>query len=178
MNPEQQSPESEPLFKELAQELLQMSEADQTIRREERWLDAEKIDQANTERLKKIIADIGWPSKTRVGEGAAHAAWLIVQHADSDPEWQAECLQLMKQESAQEVATEDVAYLEDRVLVAQGKPQRFGTQFYVNEQGVYGPQELDDVGNLEQRRIDAGMEPFSEYKDVLEKAWADRKIRE
>jgi hypothetical protein len=37
----------------------------------------------------------GWPGSTLVGTDGAHAAWLIVQHADADPALQEKCLKLM-----------------------------------------------------------------------------------
>lgn len=172
---EQEPPEKEPLFGDIGVELQNMVEDDQQVRREQRWDDAEKIDQRNADRLKQIVATIGWPTTTRVGPEAAHAAWLIVQHADTDPAWQAKCLELMKETGQLEVSAEDIAYLDDRVLVATGKPQRYGTQFVVNEQGEYGPEEIEDMEHLDERRAKAGMNPFREYKAALEEAWAQSK---
>lgn len=50
-----------------------------------------------------------------------------VQHADRDPQLQATVLPMfIKRYEAGELSGDDVAKLADRILVAQGKPQRFG----------------------------------------------------
>src|SRR5690606_17036250 len=42
-------------------------------------------DKANTEWLKAVVAERGWPTISEVGEEASYKAWLLVQHADQDP---------------------------------------------------------------------------------------------
>jgi Family of unknown function (DUF6624) len=64
-----------------------------------------------------------------VGGDGAHAAWLLARHADQDPAFQRRCLELLTQAVASgEAAKIELAYLTDRVL-AEGKPQEYGTQF-------------------------------------------------
>jgi hypothetical protein len=53
-----------------------------------RAMDAEAmqaIDAENLPWLKRVIAEVGWPGKSLVGDEGASAAWLLVQHADQDP---------------------------------------------------------------------------------------------
>jgi hypothetical protein len=85
----------------LRQELLKMVKLDQDARKDilktpspdeatlHRLAD---IDRRNTARLKRIIEKHGWPGKSLVGEDGAHAAWLLVQHADKDRGFQKQCL--------------------------------------------------------------------------------------
>lgn len=47
------------------------------------------------ERLKQIIAAQGWPTVTTAGRDGAEAAWLIAQHSDADPAFQARALELL-----------------------------------------------------------------------------------
>jgi len=54
------------------------------------------IDQHNTERLKQIVAEHGWPGRSLVGEDGADAAWLLAQHADRDLAFQKQCLDLLR----------------------------------------------------------------------------------
>ena len=56
----------------------------------------EKIDTANLVRMKEIVAKYGVPSKTLVGDKGAQNAFLLIQHSDSDPAFQAKCLKLME----------------------------------------------------------------------------------
>jgi hypothetical protein len=46
------------------------------------------VDAANTARMKRIVAERGWPGRSLVGDDGAQAAWLLVQHADHDPAFQ------------------------------------------------------------------------------------------
>ena len=46
------------------------------------WAKQTASDQHNIKRLEEIIAEIGWPKRSAVGERAASAAFLILQHSD------------------------------------------------------------------------------------------------
>lgn len=51
------------------------------------WIDAD-----NTTWIKTVIAEQGWPGTALVGDQGADDAWLLVQHADRDPEFQRQAL--------------------------------------------------------------------------------------
>lgn len=159
-------------FQELAGELIAMSDADQAMRKSGTWNAA--VDTQNTARLKEIIAQSGWPTKTQVGALAAHRAWLLAQHADHDRDFQKACLELMKQLPPAEVAQPDIAYLEDRVRVGEGRPQIYGTQFYTDKQGGFGPLPIEAPEELEIRRKAVGLKPFSVYRKRMEEKQAIR----
>lgn len=109
-------------------ELLQMREADQAAMKQP-GADKAAVINANTARLKQIVKDHGWPRLSIVGEEASQGAWLLVQHADNDPQWQREALALMQPMVATgEVKPANVAYLRDRVLQGENQPQLYGTQ--------------------------------------------------
>lgn len=75
-----------------------------------------RIDQENTNRMREIVSEIGWPTISKVGERASNAAWIIVQHADRQPDFQAYCLPLVKEGfDAGQVNPSNYAYLYDRV---------------------------------------------------------------
>ena len=139
----------------IADEIIAMSEADQAMRNSETW--DESIDVKNTQRMKEIIAAIGWPTISKVGSQASFMAWLLIQHADRDNEFQQFCLALMKAEPANEVERQNIAYLEDRVRVHQNQPQIYGTQFYTNEQGELAPSPIEDPENVDKRRAEVGL---------------------
>ncbi|MFD9285232.1 DUF6624 domain-containing protein [Streptomyces mirabilis] len=78
---------------------------------------------------RELIAARGWPGEALVGRQAAGAAWLLAQHADRRPDFQRECLELLAAAvTAGDADPQHGALLEDRVLVAQGQRQVFGTQ--------------------------------------------------
>ena len=164
----------------LREELLKRVKVDQEMRNEisrkypngvviskedhERW---EKVDTDNTARMKQIIQDQGWPGKSMVGEDGAHAAWLLVQHADLDHEFQKQCSKLLeKAVEAKEASGKDLAYLTDRVRVAEDKPQVYGTQMKFIE-GKLGPAPIEDEANVDKRRAAVGLEPLADYVKKL-----------
>ena len=130
------------------------------------------VDARNLARLKAIVAAHGWPDARRFGESAAQAAWLIAEHADSDPKFQAEVLALMKPlfEDGQ-VSREHYALLTDRILVAEGKPQLYGTQYRTETVGGivhFGPSTpIAEPEGLDERRAEMGMTPHAEYVERL-----------
>ncbi len=148
----------------LADELVQMGERDQEMRNSQKW-DAE-VDIRNTQRLKQIIEEIGWPSISKVGREAANYAWLLAQHADHDVAFQRDCLHLMQQ-SMNDVDATTVAYLEDRVRVNEGRPQLYGTQYYEDEQGVFGPKPIEQPDEVDERRKVVGLEPLAQYDRAM-----------
>jgi hypothetical protein len=119
-------------------------------------------DSANTEWLKGVVAEHGWPKVSEVGEKAANQAWLLVQHADHDPVFQLEALRLMEPLVAQrEVSPNDFAYLTDRVLLKLTGTQRYGTQFHCVD-GQHTPQPVEDEAARDRLRSEAGMETQAE----------------
>lgn len=118
-----------------------------------------EIDHKTTTRLKEIVAKQGWPGKSLVGEEAAHAAWLLVQHGDADVAFQKQCLALIEKAAKAGEATEaDYAYLYDRVAVGEHRPQRYGTQY-----GEGKPQPIEDETHVDERRKAVGLGTMAEY---------------
>src|SRR5580693_5258766 len=113
----------------LRAELLRRVEKDQVARQA---LDADGMREADGENLpwlKGVVAAHGWPGVSLVGADGAHAAWLLAQHADADPAFQRRCLDLLATAvEAGEGSERELAYLTDRVLLHEGRPQVYGTQ--------------------------------------------------
>lgn len=119
-----------------------------------------EMDSENTAWLATIIDKIGWPGRSLVGEDGAHAAWLIVQHADLNRPFQERCLALLRQAVARgEAAAVDLAHLTDRVLLANGRPQLYGTQTTVRD-GRYEPAPIKDLKRVDARRAAIGLGPL------------------
>ena len=130
------------------------------------------IDKKNTEELKNIISQIGWPQISRVGEKAATGAWLLAQHADHDLKFQKKCLKLLQIEVKRNEADRKLApYLVDRILVNESKKQVYGTQFYRSKRtGKLIPRPIRDKNKVDKLRTTVGLEPLSKYKYKLEQA--------
>jgi hypothetical protein len=147
---------------ELRRELLARRDEDQRIRNlvssqpgrymvrlpEELAAEWQRIDEENTRSLADILSAQGWPGRTLVGEDGAGAAWLLAQHADHDPVQQRAFLHALRSAAAQGQADQ---------------PQLYGTQFTVTD-GELGPCPIEDRQRLDERRAEAGLEPFADYE--------------
>jgi len=115
----------------------------------------------NTEFLRSLIALRGWPTTARFGEYAqAAAGWLLAFSARIDPGFQDRCLLLLAQLfDAGEVEGGFYAFTVDRVLVTQGRRQRYGTQVPADRKRL-GSDEVEDPLRLNTRRARIGLEPL------------------
>ncbi len=152
----------------LREEPLNRMKQDQNARKHAK-VDVSKIDKANQVRLGEIIAEVGWPGKSLVGTAGAKAAWIIAQHADRNPEFQARCLKLMQAAPPGEVSPGDLAYLIDRVRRDAGKPQTYGTQLETID-GELVLQAVEDEEGLNQRRAEMALMPMEIYLQFASEA--------
>lgn len=123
----------------LRAELIEMKDHDFRVR--QRLLDEgklggfyvpemEAVHRQNAARLREVIAEYGWPHEEIAGEDGAKAAWLIAQHAIGEPDFQRQSLQHLQRHTAEgKLPAWHAAYLEDRIAVQEGRPQRYGTQW-------------------------------------------------
>lgn len=154
--------------KKLKQEILAMVKKDQAMRQSGKW--DKQVDKENTRTMKKLIKKHGWLDNNLVGVKGAENAWLLVQHAGHDIKFQKQCLNLMREKAKNGlISPRHVAYLTDRILVNEDKPQFFGTQFHVNQHGKFVPQQIRNRKGLGKRRKEYGLEPFERYKKRLTK---------
>lgn len=121
-------------------------------------------DQASRRFLKQWIATRPWPRISVEGPRAAHAAWLIAQHADDDVALQTSVLAAMEPLVAgKDVDMTDYAYLFDRVAVNAGRPQRYASQGRCTGPGQWRPSPLEDEANVQGLRDAAGLGSLEEY---------------
>lgn len=99
-----------------------------------------------------------------MGETTSYNAWLLIQHADLDVSFQAECLALMKAAPLGEVDVATMAYLEDRVLVNKGEAQLYGTQLnIINGLYVAKPYKDGNEDAVNVKRAEVGLPPLADY---------------
>ena len=135
---------------------------------QEKWGAVEAIDRENTAWLRSLVGTRGWPRASRVGRDGAKAAWLLAQHADHDPAFQREALALMAPlVRAGEADADDWAMLTDRVLLASGQPQRYGSQFETGTDGVTRMRPVEDRDGLDARRAEVGLASMAEYRQLI-----------
>ncbi len=170
--------ELEILYPEISSEIIKMRDVDQEMRHRVMannglpTSDADfEVDKNNTSRMRQIVAQIGWPNVSKVGRDASTAAWLLVQHADHDVDFQNICLELMNtEEEGGEVSKKDIAMLTDRVKVNQNIPQIYGTQFRQID-GKHVPKEIENMEGLNERRLSMGLDTFEENLEIMNKKY-------
>src|SRR5215813_9541145 len=164
----------------LRQELLQRVEQDQAIRNEliKKGMEhpdqsilarMQAIDASNTERMKAIVRQYGWPGPGLVGRDGTDAAFLLVQHANLA--FQTEMLPLVEKAYKRgELSGQSYALLLDRVLVGEGKRQVYGTQAKLKGK-EFVPDPIEDEANVDKRRAEVGLPPLSEYLKALKREY-------
>jgi hypothetical protein len=128
---------------------------------------SQEMRRRNEDLIRKIVKEHGWPGISLVGEDGSHAAWLVVQHMDGDLDFQRSCLALMQEAwDRGEVRPRDLAYLTDRVLTHEGKPQMYGTQ-------GRGVTSAEDEARIDRNRAAIGLEPWRVGVEKRKKDYAD-----
>ncbi|KUL55555.1 hypothetical protein ADL22_00750 [Streptomyces sp. NRRL F-4489] len=118
----------------------------------------------HADRLAEIMDAHGWPTADRFGADAARAAWLIAQHADRQLDVQRRALRLLERAVADGLAARrELAFLQDRTLVNEGREQIYGTQIAGVRDGAPVPWPCRDPERMDERRAEVGIPPFTEY---------------
>ena len=128
----------------------------------------EAVHRKNAARLRAIVGEVGWPGRSAVGEDGAHAAWRILQHAIGEPDLMRGMVPALERAAAEgEARSADLAMLEDRIRVFEGKPQRYGTQFH-RPQGSLVPRPMEAPAQVDARRAQMGLGTLAEQTSQLE----------
>jgi tetratricopeptide (TPR) repeat protein len=128
------------------------------------WKIKAKLNQQNLILLDKIINKIGYPKESDVGYGVNSAAFLIIQHCGDLTTMKKYKLLLEECVQFQECEKSDLALLTDRILIAEGKAQIYGTQLTTDRNtGEIYLQFCEDFENINIRRAKMGLQPIEEY---------------
>jgi len=127
-------------------------------------------DSARTRWLRNAVKERGWPKRSVVGDSAAKAAWLMLQHTEFQ-DWADEMLPVLERlADSGEVKRSELALFTDRVLMHRGQPQRYGSQFNFVD-GRMVAYRIEDLAQLDARRAEVGLPPMAEYVRVLSEAY-------
>lgn len=159
--------------KKLRDELLSMQREDQQVLQEladngelgtvEYHPRIKEVHERNNARIKQIVEQCGWPGISLVSKEGAEAAWLIVQHAVLDTEFMGGCLELLGEAVRnREAEGMHFAYLRDRVLTMSGRPQIYGTQHDVDENGIAFPLPIENPSEVDHLRREMGLGTLAE----------------
>jgi hypothetical protein len=128
------------------------------------------VDEDNVKWLYGLVTSKGLPTMAQVGEQGVLDAWLLAQHADRAPKFQAALLPAFEQRhAAGEFNASDLARFTDRILKAQGKPQRYGTQFPPEEmrRKYFGLPDETSVREVDAHRRELGIMPLADYACMM-----------
>jgi hypothetical protein len=125
---------------------------------------AKQVDLDATQYMRSTLDTIDWIDIQRFGSAVSARAWLLVQHADRDPEFQALALKRMAPYlETGGVDRANYAYLWDRVAVNNGRQQRFGTQpDWQCRNGKLELMPVEDPANLDARRAGMNLGPAAD----------------
>lgn len=122
------------------------------------------IDSVNTIKLNCLIQKYGFPTWRLVGRTASDQAWLIAQH--SDKTFMFNFMRLYKAAVKECNANKrNLALMEDRVRLNDGRPQIYGTQIigFSNDNNGFYP--IGNVMEIDSRRKSVGLKPIKEYAE-------------
>ena len=133
-----------------------------------------EIDGAHTRELKRWVRRNEWPTRSAYGRRSMLNAWLIVQHADHDLEFQKVVLrQLGDRARRGEASKSHYAYLWDRVAVNEKRLQKFATQGRCVAPNAWEAWPSVEPAKLDQRRARMGLEPYADYRRRASKMCAN-----
>ena len=126
------------------------------------WKVINQKDSLNLIEIEKILDKRGWLGPQIIGEEGNSTLFLVIQH--SDLETQEKYLPMMKEAVKKgDAQAYDLALLEDRIALRQGKKQIYGSQIGVNDKGEHYVFPLIDPENVDKRRAEVDLAPISEY---------------
>lgn len=129
----------------------------------------EALDKSNTANMKMLVEKYDWFTISEFGKKADGEAWLLVQHADLDHDFQKEVLKILgKLWKVGETNSRNYAYLFDRVAASfsdptKRVPQRYGTQGMCVGPSKWEPIEMEEPSKVNERRKEVGLEPIEDY---------------
>jgi hypothetical protein len=122
-----------------------------------------KADKNNLKKVIAILDKYGWMGPEEIGEQGNLTLFLVIQHSDLPT--QQKYLPLMREAvKINKAFASDLALLEDRIALGQGKKQIYGSQMTMDFQtGQYMLSPIEDEVNVNKRRAAVGLEPIEEY---------------
>ena len=135
------------------------------------WENMAKADSTNLIKVRKILDQWGWLGENIMGADGSSALFLVIQHANL--ETQVEYLPMLREAAARgDARPQDLAYLEDRVALAQGERQIYGSQLEIQyNTGEMYVLPIICPDSLDIRRAEVGLPPMSEYLNYAGMTW-------
>jgi hypothetical protein len=135
------------------------------------WKIINEKDSINLIKVKSILDKYGWLGTDVVGWQGNATLFLVIQH--SDQATQEKYLPIMREAvKSGKAQGNDLALLEDRVALGQGKRQIYGSQIGRDpETQIYYVSPLEDPDNVDKRRAEVGLGLLSDYVSHWQIKW-------
>lgn len=175
------------LDQKLASELAIIRKEDQSLRlrldtirkdkglnsdeEKELWKKINHSDSNNLARIQILLDQKGWLAPEQVGFMGSQTIFLVIQHAKLAV--QQKYLPMMRAAVKKGSALpNDLALLEDRVAMREGKNQIYGSQITTDkETKKYFLYPVIDPDHLDDRRATVGLEPIANYLKSFNLTW-------
>jgi len=135
------------------------------------WKIIDETDSINLIKIKSILDQYGWLGPDVIGYDGNSTIFLVIQH--SDTAIRAKYLPIMREAVKNGKAfASDLALLEDRVALSQGKRQIYGSQIARDpETKLYFVLPLEDPDNVDKRRKAVCLDPLADYVIYWQIKW-------
>ena len=132
----------------------------------------QEIIEENYKKMQQLLETYGWPKYSMVGELAADAPLLVINHHEDESVRKKYLAQIKQSCIENEGSCMEFAKIQDRILVNENQLQIYGMQFRYNAQRTLEPFPIIDPEYVDQRRAAIGLEPLSVYlKRKINYAW-------
>lgn len=121
------------------------------------------IEVENQRLLLNIFEQCGFPHSKNIKKESVVHAFIILLHSDYKIQ-KKYYDEVVKAIEAGDLRKSDIAYLEDKMLRALQRPQKYGTQDSYNENGNLILAPYDDFEKVNERRIEVGLPVLDENK--------------
>ena len=128
-------------------------------------------------KVEKILDQKGWLGPDIVGYYGNVTLFLVIQHAD--PQTRVKYIPLLRDAVKKGNARpQDLALMEDRVLIEKGEKQIYGSQLTMNsETNTMELAPMIDPDNVDKRRSEVSLEPLAEYLKYDDLTWDVEKFK-
>jgi hypothetical protein len=135
------------------------------------WKVIQENDSLNLIQVENTLDTRGWLGRDVIGYRGNSTLFLVIQH--SNTETQVKYLPMMKEAVKNgNASASSLALLEDRVALAQGKRQIYGSQIGRDKKtNAYYVSPLIDPENVDKRRAEVGLPHISEYVKNWKMTW-------
>lgn len=123
----------------------------------------QQIVEENYKIMQELLETYGWPKYSMVGELAADAPLLVINHHKDNAVRKKYLAQIKQSCLENEGSCMEYAKIQDRILVNDNQLQIYGMQFRYNAERNLEPFPIIDPEYVDQRRQEIGLEPLKDY---------------